>query len=254
MNGRVLIVALVAAAVVLGGGWYLIRRSEVPPVAGDVRDVESRPEAARTEAPPPAPSPGRKAAPPVRSEDAAVAPDRPDAAAPTQGTLHVSSDVPGAQVFLDRVFAGAAPVTIPNVAPGPHRLNVSAEGFEGVVRELDVQPGPADVTVRLREVLLSASVAVIHRHRVGSCNGQLNATPQGIRYDTTDRDDQFSVALDAIEAFDVDYLAKTLRLKLRGGKTYNFTDPEGNADRLFVFHRDVEKARARLAKGDVAGE
>jgi hypothetical protein len=258
VNGRVLIIALAAAAVVLGGGWYLIRRSEVPPVAGNVRDAEPRPEPARTETPPPAPSPsagrGRGAAPRARSEDAAVAPDRPDAAVPTRGTLHVSSDVPGAQVFLDRVFAGAAPVTIPNVAPGPHRLNVSAEGFEGVVRDLEVQPGPADVTVRLREVVLNISVAVIHRHRAGSCNGQLSATPQGIRYETADRDDQFSVALDAIEAFDVDYLAKTLRLKLRGGKTYNFTDPDGNADRLFVFHRDVEKARARLAKGDVAGE
>jgi PEGA domain len=254
VNSRVLIIALAAAAVVLGGGWYLIRRSDVPPVAGEVRDADSQPKAP-TEAPPAASSPGgrRAAAPPKRSEETAATPD-PAVVTPTQGTLHVSSDVAGAQVFLDRVFAGAAPVTIPNVAPGPHRLNVSAEGFEGVVRDLDVQPGPADVTVRLREVLLNASVAVIHRHRVGSCNGQLSATPQAIRYDTTDRDDLFSVALDAIDAFEVDYLNKTMRLKLRGGKTFNFTDPEGNADRLFVFHRDVEKARARLAKGDVAGE
>ena len=36
------------------------------------------------------------------------------------------------------------------------------------------------------------------------------------------------------------------------GKLFNFTDPEGNADRLFVFHRDVDKARARLKKGDPA--
>ena len=95
---------------------------------------------------------------------------------------------------------------------------------------------------------------MIHKHRVGSCTGQLSATPQGIRYETTDRDDVFSVALDALETFEVDYLNKTLRVKLRGGKSYNFTDPEGNADRLFVFHRDVDKARSRLAKGDVAGE
>jgi hypothetical protein len=44
-----------------------------------------------------------------------------------------------------------------------------------------------------------------------------------------------------------------LRLTLRGGKKYDFTDPEGNADRLFVFHRDVEKARERLKKGDGPG-
>ena len=30
----------------------------------------------------------------------------------------------------------------------------------------------------------------------------------------------------------------------------NFTDPEEDADRLFVFHRDVEKARDRLRQGD----
>ena len=258
MNARVLVIALVAAAVVLAGGWYLVRRSEVPAPVEEVRAPESRPAATRTEAPAAAPKPRAEAAaaPSAKTETAAPAatPNRAEAAAPTHGTLNVTTDVPGAQVFLDRTFIGASPVTIPNVPPGPHRLNVSAEGFDGVVRDLVVQPGPADVNVRLREVLLNVSAAVVHRHRVGSCNGQLAATPQGIRYETTDRDDTFSVPLAAIEAFDVDYLMKTMRLKLRGGKTYNFTDPEGNADRLFVFHRDVEKARARLAKGDVAGE
>lgn len=257
VNGRVLVIALLAAAVVLGGGWYLIRRSEVPPAAGEVRETGSVPAPAPTETPSSAAvTPGREAASRTRAEAPASAADAPapEAAAPTQGTLHVSTDVPGAQVFLDRTFIGASPVTIPNVTPGPHRLNVSAEGFDGVVRDLDVQPGPADVNVRLREVLLNVSANVIHKHRVGSCNGQLSATPQGMRYETTDRDDVFSVALDALETFEVDYLAKTLRVKLRGGKSYNFTDPDGNADRLFVFHRDVDKARARLAKGDVAGE
>jgi hypothetical protein len=55
-----------------------------------------------------------------------------------------------------------------------------------------------------------------------------------------------------LEAFDVDYLEKNLRVKPRKGKLFNFTDLEGNADRLFVFHRDVEKARERLKKGDPA--
>jgi hypothetical protein len=76
------------------------------------------------------------------------------------------------------------------------------------------------------------------------------ATPQGIRYETTNKDDQFTAALLDLETFQVDYLDKNLRVKLRRGKQFNFTDPEGNADRLFVFHRDVEKARERLRKGD----
>jgi hypothetical protein len=44
----------------------------------------------------------------------------------------------------------------------------------------------------------------------------------------------------------VDYLAKELRVKLKKGKRYEFTDPDANADRLFVFQRDVDKVRQRL--------
>ena len=51
----------------------------------------------------------------------------------------------------------------------------------------------------------------------------------------------------------MDYLAKNLRVKLPKGRQFNFTDPEGNADRLFVFHRDVDKARA-AAKGRPAAD
>jgi len=36
-------------------------------------------------------------------------------------------------------------------------------------------------------------------------------------------------------------------VKQRGGKTWNFTDKSENADKLFVFHRDLAKAREKLA-------
>ena len=32
-------------------------------------------------------------------------------------------------------------------------------------------------------------------------------------------------------------------------KAYRVTDPDGNADRLFTFQKEVEKARARIKKG-----
>jgi hypothetical protein len=73
------------------------------------------------------------------------------------------------------------------------------------------------------------------------------ATADGIRYETADKGDAFTASLNDLEAFEVDYQDKNLRIKLRKGKQFNFTDPDGNADRLFVFHRDVEKARQRLA-------
>ena len=94
---------------------------------------------------------------------------------------------------------------------------------------------------------------VIHKHGIGSCKGTLIATPQGLRYDTTNKGDAFTVPLANLDQFAVDYLDKNLKIKIKGGKQYNFTDPQGNADHLFVFHRDVEKARERLKKGDRPG-
>lgn len=182
----------------------------------------------------------------------------PDATAPADaapaktGTLRVDSDVPGALVFLDRNFAGRAPVTLSNVEPGRHRLNVSAEGFEGLAETIEIEPGSRDIMVRFREVRLSLSLDVVHKHRLGSCSGKLLATPHGVRYETTDADDAFVSSLADLETIEVDYLQKTLRIKRRGGKSLDFTDPDGNADRLFGFQRDVVKARDRLAKGDTS--
>ncbi|HVZ24255.1 MAG TPA: PEGA domain-containing protein, partial [Vicinamibacterales bacterium] len=184
---------------------------------------------------PPAPAPAA-AEPPALSGDVA--------------TLRFTSDVPGTQVFLDRQFVGTAPVSAPNVKPGSHRLNASVEGFDGIAETIDVEPGPRDVPIRFREVRLDAKVAVVHKHRFGSCTGELSATPRELRYATSNVDDAFRVAMADVESIDVDYLQKNLRVKLRKGKTYNFTAPDGNADRLFVFQRDVEKARQRLARGD----
>jgi len=165
-------------------------------------------------------------------------------------TLRIDTDVPDAQVFVDRKFLGKSPVTTTEVIPGTHQLNVSATGFDGVAQSIDVKPGSQQVTVKLREIRLNTSIDVVHKHRMGSCKGRLIATPQGLRYDTTDKDDAFRTPLMDMETFDVDYLEKNLRIKLKGGKSLNFTDPAGNADKLFVFQRDVQKARERLKKGD----
>jgi hypothetical protein len=43
------------------------------------------------------------------------------------------------------------------------------------------------------------------------------------------------------EGFEVDYLKKNLRVKRRGGKTWDFAHSSGNADPLFVFHRETEQ-------------
>jgi hypothetical protein len=101
--------------------------------------------------------------------------------------------------------------------------------------------------VRFKEVRLNASVPVVHKHGVGSCSGRLVADTSGLRYETANAGDAFTIAFADVESFAVDYLKKNLRVKKRGGRTWNFEDPNGQADPLFVFHRDVDKARARLA-------
>ena len=230
-----------------------VKRTRPVPAPGQPATTASRP-APRRAAPAaesaPAsvtpPSSGRRA--PTRAAPVPVVPT-PDAA-PETATLHFTSDVPGAQVFIDRQFIGAAPVTAEHITPGSHQLNASAEGVDGISETIDVEPGPREVPLRFREVRLDATLAVVHKHRLGSCTGQLSATAQELRYDTSNKDDAFKVPLADVDSIDVDYLQKNLRVRLRKGKTYNFTDPAGNADRLFVFQRDVDKVRQRLARGD----
>lgn len=254
MNARILAIAAVFAAVAIGLFFVFAPRRAAPPATPTAEVAAPAPRAA--DAPTRAPEPAAPAATPSRPRSAAAAPEAAPPApagvevAPDSGTLRIETDVPNAQVFLDRQFIGTAPVTAANVKPGTHQLNVSAEGFEGIARSIDVEPGARDLMIRFREVKLDARVAVVHKHRMGSCRGELVATPQGLQYTTDDKEDRFTAAMADLEQFQVDYQEKNLRVKVRRGKQYNFTDPDGNADRLFVFHRDVDKARQRLASGE----
>jgi hypothetical protein len=162
--------------------------------------------------------------------------------------LKVTSDVEGAFVFVDKKFVGKTPLETDAVAPGRHTLNVSAEGHEGVAKEVEIaSSGPTSVDVSLKTVRLNASVAVIHKHGVGSCEGLLKANPQGLRYETRNRDDGFVLPFSEIEVFTLDYKDKTLRVKKRLGRAWNFTTRAPNADPLLVFQRDVDRVRARLS-------
>ena len=74
------------------------------------------------------------------------------------------------------------------------------------------------------------------------------ATPAGLRYDTNDKDDVFSAGLLDLETFQVDYLNKNLRIQPRRGKRYDFTDPDGNADRCSC-STVMSNARGNAQKG-----
>jgi hypothetical protein len=137
-------------------------------------------------------------------------------------------------------------MTIPNVAPGSHRLNVSATGYEGYAETLTIEPGARTISIRFKDIKLDARIQAVHKHGMGSCRGQLIASPEGLRYTAADGKDSTTVAFADVAAFEVDYLAKNLRIRTKTGRTLNFTDPDGNADKLFAFHDEVDKVRKRV--------
>jgi hypothetical protein len=180
----------------------------------------------------------RAPSPPAARAPAPPSPTpRPDLA-----RLRIAADVPGASVFLDHRYIGRAPVEV-NALPGSHRLNVSVEGKEMYAETLEVTPGPRDVMVRFTQVRLDETLDVVHRHGLGSCQGRLSATPAGLRYETDHREDAFTRSFSDLEPLEVDYMKKNLRVKVRGGKTYNFTTKDGNADGLLRLQQRVAAAR-----------
>jgi hypothetical protein len=241
--------------VVVGAGtmWHVgsrklpaARPAPAPVAAAPRREpvpaAPAAPEPSVERTPPTVPRPARGAAAPKQPEIA----KEPAAAAPT-GTLHINSDIVGAQVFIDRNYIGVAPLTSPEMTLGSHRLNIIAQGYDAVTETIEVEQGSRNLQFNFKEVRLDAAVDVVHKHRFGSCKGRLLATPQGLRYDSDDKNDRFTLPLADLGLFEVDYLAKTLKVQGVTGKKYEFTDPtSANGDRLFVFHRDVDKARQRL--------
>jgi hypothetical protein len=243
-------VPLIAAGVgVLAAGAvvaYLSMRPASPPPA-----TAPTPSATAPTPRPALPEAPVREAPPPRRTARPAAPSAPEPAAPvaerapTTSTLHVEADVPEAKVFVDRVSRGTTPLTLTDLPPGPHRINITAPGYDGYSEDVDLVPGERTISVSFKQVRLDTVLDVTHKHGMGSCKGRLSATPQGIRFDAADGKDTFSLPLIDIATLEVDYLEKNLRLRTRSGKTYNFTD--SNADRLFAFHEDVNKARKLMA-------
>ncbi len=253
-HGRRLVVIVGALAVLVAAAAWLLpmlwegKPAERAPSAEAPRSSvpAPAPAAAVPEPPAPAADAARDKPRPRRKAEAPAPAAAPEPSAPTTGELHIDADVPAAMVFIDRQFIGNTPVTAKNLAPGRHQLNLTADGFDGYSAGIEVAAGPADVMVKFKEVRLDASVDVVHKHGIGSCEGRLVADPQGIRYETSNKDDAFTMKFADVEAFEVDYLKKNLRIKQRGGKQFNFTTKAANADPLFVFHRDVDKVRRQV--------
>jgi hypothetical protein len=245
MNRALLVAGTVVAVLVLGLFLLRDRTEPEPPVNASAPAPARRVVPKKFDSTPPVAAAPKKTTPKKTVPKVADAPKPVD----TTTSLRLESDVPGASVFIDRQFAGNTPLTIDAIEPGTKRVQLTAAGFDSIQRTIEVKPGPNTIMLRIKEVALSARTPVVHKHRFGSCEGTLRASLDGLQYVTTNKDDAFLLPYGQVEAFAVDYLEKNLRVKQRGGKTWNFTDRTENADALFVFHRDVETARKKLAAG-----
>ncbi len=259
-RGRGVWILLALALLVTLASWYAFDKSATPPAPA--ADTAARPTGgspisgnespAATERPAAGGEVPRSSAPrPNRAAGASSPPTAPASPAPAAREFRVTTDVPGAYVFLNRKFLGTTPFSSSDVAPGTYQLNVQIEGRPPVVRTVDVlDEGPTDITVTLppaantseATAAIDEQVAVVHQHAMGSCEGVLRATGSGFRYETPHKD-AFTLPFANVETFAVDYAEKRLRLKQRGGRTWNFTTRAATADPLFVFHRDVEATR-----------
>ncbi len=132
------------------------------------------------------------------------------------------------------------------MSPGEHQLTVSADGYDMYAETLTVDSGHRDIRVSFKDVSLAESIPVVHKHRMGSCEGTLLADNQGLRYQTSNKNDAFSAPFASLEQFEIDYIEKNLKVKVRKGKNYNFTEKSGNADALYVFHKNVQAFREKM--------
>ena len=244
---------IVAIVVSLGVVFMSTRNNREPEAPATAPATTPAPPVVR-KAEPPRPAPAAEPATPkaVAPKKAAPAAAPVAEAAPTLATLTLETDVPGASVFIDRQFVGNTPLTLDQLEPGTKRLQLTATGFDSIQKTVDLVAGPNTINIRIKEVSLNAKVPVVHKHGMGSCNGTLSATVDGLRYETDNKGDAFTITYAQAEQFAVDYLKKNLQVKQKGGKTWNFTDKNDNADALFVFHREVEAARKKLAEGYTA--
>ncbi|MDO8837155.1 MAG: protein kinase [Vicinamibacterales bacterium] len=214
-----------------------------PPVAGAVPATGSGAPSRRRRTPETAPAP--VVLPQDPPPTAPVAPPPP----PPRGTLVVESDTPGASVYMDDQLLGQAPIRTSALEAGSYRLRATLEGEDDITRVVDLgTSGETTVFLRFKEVRLRVAIPVVHKHGGGgSCEGRLSASLAGLTYDTPNRNDAFSMTFDELERFQMDLPSKTLTVKKRGGRTWNFTDRNASPETLAQFHARVVKAREKLA-------
>ena len=86
---------------------------------------------------------------------------------PSHGDLEVTSDPPGASIFLDQKFEGVTPRTVRQLSRGTHQLRLAQAGYHDDAREITVEKRHAAIHFALRPVPTAATL-VIHSDPPGA--------------------------------------------------------------------------------------
>ena len=164
--------------------------------------------------------------------------------------LRVTSDVAGAFVFVDRKFLGKTPLETDDVQAGSHRLQVSAEGYDGVSQSIEVARRRSDRCLGVAEDSRRSTRACRSCTSTASDRARARSSPTCAGFATRRRTGTTPGRCPSVtsRSLCLDYQGKTLQIKQRGGRTWNFTTRTSNADPLLVFQREVDHARSRLAR------
>jgi hypothetical protein len=118
----------------------------------------------------------------------------------------------------------------------------------------DVRPAPPSVPTpsksptQAEAVRFDVAVPAVHKHRLGSCEGTLRASSAGLSYNTTNRDDAFRLPFAEVDQFEFEAERRNLRVRQRGGRTWNFTSRGDDIAALGVFARQVERGRRQTGR------
>jgi hypothetical protein len=192
-------------------------------------------------------------------DNVVVEPEAADGSSSTGPALVITSDVRGADVYLNGNRVGKTPHKATPLAPGNYDVKVVHEGYETFEEQVQVQTQDDSIHAALRPMGaenntpektaataapvdirgLGESVAVKHKHRIGSCEGVLRSEGEGLRFET-DHKDAFFAAYADVEELSLD--ESKLTLKVRNGRKYDFTEQNDDPEALLAFHERVGEA------------
>jgi hypothetical protein len=148
------------------------------------------------------------------------------------GVLTVARTV---QFAIGDPVVPAAEVEQHSIATAPAAPSVSPATAKKTPAERDAAPAPAR---RPAAAAQTASLHVVHLHRLGECRGRLQVTRDGVAFASDEKDDAFTLPFaEFLHAVSDDTLtlrsaAKTYRFKVAGARGGNATTLRAFADRI----------------------